>query len=307
MVDERLLAVCMPVYNNEEHLDKSIGSILEQSFENFTFFICDDASSDNTINKIKSYNDPRIQLICNDENLGSVKSRNKLIDIAINQGFKYMALMDGDDECFPKRFQRQIEILENDPSIDIVGGGAISTRIKSYWGVSDESFSCKIDCLFYNPFPTPSVIIRLESLERTQTRFRDEYRPCADYKFFVEMLVENNVRAIGINEPLIKYIFNPSSVSNIDGRKGQIKMDKKIKAELLNYLGVKLVSGDEDLYHDICFRIRKLGISQKMVSRFFLISAELIDANLKETKFDHSNLLYRLNQRIKWCQQNMLS
>ena len=68
-----LVSVIMPAYNAEKTINRSLNSILEQSYSNFELFIIDDCSSDKTLQIINSYNDERIILIKNDKNLGAPK------------------------------------------------------------------------------------------------------------------------------------------------------------------------------------------------------------------------------------------
>ena len=65
MENKPLCSVVMSVYNGEEYLKEAIDSILQQSYANFEFIIIDDASTDNSLEIIQSYNDPRIIIIQN--------------------------------------------------------------------------------------------------------------------------------------------------------------------------------------------------------------------------------------------------
>ena len=62
-----LLTVLMPIYNAEEFLKDSIGSILKQTYCNFEFLILDDASTDNSLKIVKAYakEDKRIKVLVN--------------------------------------------------------------------------------------------------------------------------------------------------------------------------------------------------------------------------------------------------
>ena len=70
------ISVIMPVYNCEKHIGEAIGSILQQSFDNFEFIIINDASTDATASVIETYQDNRISVIHNVNNLGNYPSRN---------------------------------------------------------------------------------------------------------------------------------------------------------------------------------------------------------------------------------------
>lgn len=64
------VTVLMPVYNGERYLHEAIDSIFAQTFTDFEFLIIDDASTDSTPEIPRSYNDPRIRIVTNEENLG---------------------------------------------------------------------------------------------------------------------------------------------------------------------------------------------------------------------------------------------
>ncbi len=103
-----LVSVIMPAYNAEKTINRSLNSILEQSYSNFELFIIDDCSSDKTLQIINSYNDERIILIKNDKNLGAPKSRNKAIEKARGE---FICFQDADDEWHLNKIQMQVDFL----------------------------------------------------------------------------------------------------------------------------------------------------------------------------------------------------
>ena len=60
---EVLLTVLMTVYNGSLYIGEAVNSILKQTFSKFNFLIIDNASDDRTVQIIKAFNDPRINLI----------------------------------------------------------------------------------------------------------------------------------------------------------------------------------------------------------------------------------------------------
>ena len=109
----------MPVFNNEKYLKESIESILKQTYVDYEFIIVNDGSTDGSQKIIEDYQkqDDRIILLTQD-NQGITKSLNRGIK---NSKGKYIARMDADDVCDPKRFEFQIQFLEKHPNTDIVG------------------------------------------------------------------------------------------------------------------------------------------------------------------------------------------
>ncbi|MGZ4118738.1 MAG: glycosyltransferase family 2 protein, partial [Bacteroidia bacterium] len=62
------VTVLMPAYNAEKYIRESIESILNQTYSDFILLIIDDGSIDMTENIVKSYNDPRIIFLKNEQN-----------------------------------------------------------------------------------------------------------------------------------------------------------------------------------------------------------------------------------------------
>ncbi|HYE55772.1 MAG TPA: glycosyltransferase [Chitinophagaceae bacterium] len=116
-MDSPLLTVLMPVYNADRFLAEAIDSILAQTFTQFEFLIIDDASSDNSVSIIKSYNDPRIRLVRNDTNLGITASLNKGISLSKSE---WIARMDADDISYPQRLERQYKFCLEHPDCALV-------------------------------------------------------------------------------------------------------------------------------------------------------------------------------------------
>lgn len=108
----------MPVYNAQEYIREAIDSILNQTFSDFEFIIINDGSTDNSVEIIKNYNDPRIVLVDNTENKGLVSVLNQGLQLA--QG-EYIARMDADDISLPNRFMEQVNYLDKHPQVGILG------------------------------------------------------------------------------------------------------------------------------------------------------------------------------------------
>lgn len=112
------ITVLMPVYNVEPFIKEAIESVLNQSYSDFELLIIDDASTDDTVNRITAFSDSRIKLIKKPKNLGLIDSLNLGIKLAKGQ---YIARMDGDDISTPDRFQKQLDVLLNNPEIKACG------------------------------------------------------------------------------------------------------------------------------------------------------------------------------------------
>ena len=160
------VTVLMSVYNGERYLNQAVDSILKQTFNDFEFLIINDGSSDSTAEILKGHNDPRMQIINNEKNIGLSKSLNK--GLAMSKG-NYIARMDADDISLPERLANQVDFLETHTDVDVLG-----SAVQIIGDDGKSSFVCQFPtehglikwCLyFYNPIPHPTVMMRRQVLE----------------------------------------------------------------------------------------------------------------------------------------------
>ncbi|STO54143.1 glycosyl transferase [Canicola haemoglobinophilus] len=120
MNNRPLISVIIPCYNAEKFVEKSVRSIMEQTYNNLEIILINDCSTDNTefILQQLALEDKRIVYIKNDHNLKLPKTLNK--GIALAQG-EYIARMDADDIAVPERLETQMNFMLNNPEIDLVG------------------------------------------------------------------------------------------------------------------------------------------------------------------------------------------
>src|SRR5438270_5027187 len=117
---EPLVSVVMTVYNAQEYLNMAIDSILNQTYRNLEFIIIDDGSTDNSGHIIEAYNDSRIKYTPQ-KNRGLAAALNKGIGVARG---KYIARMDHDDISYRTRLEKQVEFLENNKGVAMVGASS---------------------------------------------------------------------------------------------------------------------------------------------------------------------------------------
>lgn len=104
------ISVITTVYNVASYIDKTIQSILNQTFQDWEMVLVNDCTQDDSIERILMYNDPRLVLVNNEENLGAGKSRQIGIEHAKGD---FVIFLDGDDwlneECLEKLYNAAIE------------------------------------------------------------------------------------------------------------------------------------------------------------------------------------------------------
>lgn len=67
-----LVSICIPAYNNRDVIEKTIDSILNQTYTNIELVIVDDNSKDDTYEILKKIDDDRVRVLRNEQNLGMV-------------------------------------------------------------------------------------------------------------------------------------------------------------------------------------------------------------------------------------------
>lgn len=156
------VSVIMGIYNCEETLATSINSIINQTFKDWELILCDDDSSDSTLEIAKKFQTKysNISLIKNERNMGLAYSLNRCLKVAKG---KYIARMDGDDICFPERFQKQVIFLNETPEYKVVGSAAVlyvNNKLKSIRNMRE--IPSKFDLARDVPFIHPTIMMHKE-------------------------------------------------------------------------------------------------------------------------------------------------
>lgn len=176
----------MSTYNDEKYIKCAIDSILGQTFEDFEFIIINDGSIDQTQRILESYTDPRMKVI-RQEKSGLPKSLNTAIKLSVGE---YIARMDADDISLPERFHYQVELLDSNPTIGIVGTQClhITEDGESFreYNVPTEDDEIKKLLPHSNPFVHGAVIFRRECVERAGL-YNENFFNSQDYELWLRM------------------------------------------------------------------------------------------------------------------------
>ena len=179
----------MTVYNGAAFLRPSVESVLEQSFDDFEFLIIDDTSTDESVELVRSYSDPRIRLVLNDHNIGQAASLNKGLELACGD---YIARLDQDDVCLPGRFRAQVRLLEERSDVAMVGSWVYSInpegRKVRRWRPRIDNFGSFVGQLTLGLTPVwhPSVMYRRQAI-LTLRGYDPAYAPAEDYDLWTKV------------------------------------------------------------------------------------------------------------------------
>ena len=208
-----IVSVVMSVYNGERYLRESVESILNQTFTDFEFIIINDGSTDKTREILEEYavKDKRVILV-QQENMGLTKSLNK--GIALAKG-KYIARQDADDVSKPERFERQVNFMEDNLSVGLLG--SLFEFIDEKGNMSGirelplEDKVLKERLPRINQFCHASVMIRKVALE-TVGVYRDFFKYAQDYDLWLRIAEEFEIK--NLPDPLVSYRESEEAVSS---------------------------------------------------------------------------------------------
>lgn len=275
------VSVVMSTYNTkQEYLEKSIDSILGQTYKNFEYIIICDGSK-NDLDIIKKYNDKRIKIIEHKENKGLPYSLNEGIRMA--EG-KYIARMDSDDVALKNRLEKQVEFLENHDDIDICSmfckkiGKENSIDVLPY----TKNNLIKINLLFRNALVHPLVMMRKDFIINNNLYYNEEFLCSQDFELW------NRCKEIGKIEIIPKvgllYRIHDNQIST-EKKEKQLKFYKQILEN--NFVSFNNFDIQENIE-----KILLLFNGDKKVELSELIKiSDMIDEIIsKNTKYDKEDL-----------------
>lgn len=218
------ITVVIPVYNAEAYLDKTIQSVLAQSYSDFEVILVNDGSQDRSVEICEQFHDPRIQIL-HQENQGPAAARN--LGIRHAQG-EYVAFLDGDDLWTEDKLARHIEHLDRNPE---VGVSFCPSRFIDDQGnemgllqLTKMSEITPIDLLCRTPIGNGSVpVIRRSILEAIEfvneagevCYFNPDRRlhPSEDVECWIRIALKTKCQFGGIPEALTLYRISSQSHS----------------------------------------------------------------------------------------------
>ena len=204
------ISVCMPMFNASRYLRECIDSILAQTFTDFELLIADDGSTDNSVEIVESYTDPRIRLIRRPHDY--IATLNCLLSEARGE---YIARMDADDVMLPTRLQLQVDYMDANPEVDVLGGSILNDDDTQTF--IDERPNSRIITLKAlvedNQINHPTVILRTKTIRELGLHYSQDYIYAEDYKLWSEF-VRNGRKIVSLDIPAIYYRTHSEQISH---------------------------------------------------------------------------------------------
>jgi len=183
-----LVSVIIPCFNADLYVKKAVESIMNQLYTNLEIIVINDCSTDGTKEILKSLEkiDSRIIYLENEVNLKLIKTLNKGLEVAKG---KYIVRMDADDISHADRILKQVNYMENNPDIGVLGTNALffGDNYKSHLTKKYEDNKIIQAQLFVeSPFIHPSIMVKRELLIEVGG-YSEKYDQVEDYGLWVEL------------------------------------------------------------------------------------------------------------------------
>lgn len=235
------VTVGLPVYNASRFLALAIASIIGQSFRDWQLIAIDDGSTDDSLGILAQFNDPRIRILSDGQNLGLAARLNQIAELAETP---YIARMDADDVMHPYRLERQLAYLREHPSVDLVGSQVFTIDVSNqvYGWRSSTVPQSKHHLFSSSPFIHPSILGRRTWFK--QWPYDPNYDRAEDFELWVRSfeaskfaVLEEKLlfyRELGLPY-LGKYLRTSHTVRRVIGEKAPgVLSRKEINQLLLN-------------------------------------------------------------------------
>jgi glycosyltransferase involved in cell wall biosynthesis len=249
-VAEPLVSVVMPSFNHQHFVAEAIGSLIDQTFEDWELVVTDDGSTDGTVAVIRAFDDPRIRLHVFERNRGACPAMNDAIARARG---RYIAVLNSDDAFLPHKLATQLEYLAQHPDRAAVFARAefmdedsepLAPGTHHYTGIFDHPYPGRHALLraFFmigNRLCHPSVLIRAE-VYRDVGLYDPRLAQLPDFEMWVRILLRGYEIEV-MDFPLVRFRILGGGLQNASGvnRVALARCDFEMRLVLRRFLAIR--------------------------------------------------------------------
>jgi glycosyltransferase involved in cell wall biosynthesis len=205
------VAVIIPCYNAAPYLARALDSVFAQTYRDYSVYVIDDGSSDDTAAVLRSYDGRIVRL--QQEHSGQAAARNRGIQMSDSP---YVAFLDADDEWLPEKLERQVAMFHEAPSKGMIYSDCFtsgdSRSAGSYFARIGTPTGGRVFEQFLRTCGvfTPTVIVRRECLLDVGL-FDETFHVGEDYNLWLRIAARWEVGVIP--EVLVIRHFTPGSLT----------------------------------------------------------------------------------------------
>lgn len=180
------VTVLMTLYNKGPWVEEAVQSVLAQTFSDLELLVVDDASTDDGLERVRAFKDPRIRILGTDVNMGRPTAANRGYDAARGE---YVAVLDADDRMLPERLAKQVAFMDAHLEVGVSSGWlqAFGSSDHLYRKPASDA-GIRASMLLGLELSYPSCMIRRTVLERHAVRCDPSWlTPGMDHLFLVRI------------------------------------------------------------------------------------------------------------------------
>lgn len=298
-MNDKLISVIMPTYNDRiNYFEKAIRSILQQTYTAWELLVIDSSTNNEIADCISNIKDERI-CYYHQEKSG--------IAVALNYGISkakgdYVARMDADDISSSDRFRKQVDFLELNQDVYVLGssyeiinelGDIIATE-----NVIEEHSCIVAKMIFDNCICHPSVMMRKELFEQGY-----DYQNviAEDYDLWTRAICK--MKFANLNDVLVKYRVHVNNTSSL--LKNSVVNSDSIstKRYIENLIGISLTQYEQIHFIKNYYALFLEEHIKENRDNYILSQIELLrkiyQSNLENNFCDMKSLKYEIKKRLK--------
>lgn len=214
------VSLVVPVYNKAPFLEECFSSIFAQSYSDFELIAIDDASTDDSLQRLKDLRDPRLRIIALVKNVGPGLAAQRGMDEAIGE---YILRVDADDVQLPYRLAEQIRFMDAHPEI-----GASSAQMdligeaQGRYHVPLDHEALRVELLFGVALFQPVMALRRSVLEEHGIRYHSEW-PRFGEDWLLQLELARSTRMANVEQALVRYRIGPQNSATGRDRKADLE------------------------------------------------------------------------------------
>jgi glycosyltransferase involved in cell wall biosynthesis len=192
------ITIIMTVLNGEKYIEKSLDSLINQSYREWELLIIENASKDNTKQILYNYQDERIKIKYLDKTI----SRTAALNLAIeNSNTEYIAIFDADDIAMDNWIEEAISFLDGKSEIAVVGGWAylIDEEGKNYGTLQAPNYPIIVNEFLSFTFPLvhSSLVFRASTLSKYKGPYSEDIDLGHDWHLLINISKSNQIAVMG--------------------------------------------------------------------------------------------------------------
>lgn len=237
------ITVLMPTYNVAPWVKESIDSVLAQTYTDFELLVLDDCSTDNTVEIVRSYGDPRIRIVEGEHNVGLSENLNRGISLSNTE---LLARMDGDDIAEPTWLERGVAVLDSHPDVGICSFGFKFFGNKSSLVRFPESHEDSMVQMLFGCTVIIPVLRRSVFVDNGLWYSTDAF-PAEDYMMWAHCYRKTKV--YNVQETMFHYRTHATQIST-SKRQSQIQKSNEVRLFMLDWLNEEIGETERKFFID---------------------------------------------------------